>query len=173
MNKHSIGEKDGAEAPSHKRSKVELPTKDEQKQLQQVDLLMKSNLLQLEIEQLLNEVSGTGALSKKKVNEWVTRVTDLVKSSEDIVGNTINEATIKDLGLKDVKGIALVNSGDESMNLQFEAPASVDLIGSSVHHTALVAMLNIDVAVTMPSGLFDNRYVLQYCALFHHSACDT
>lgn len=158
MNKHSIGERDGAE-PSQKRAKVALPTKDEQKQLQQVDLLMKSNLLQLEIEQLLSEVSGDNLLAKKKVTAWVHTISELLKAPQSFSGlpSNLSEKSIKDAGLKSMKAMVLVNTEDESMKLNFQAPAAVEVIGSYVHHTALTAMLNVDIAVTMPATLFDSR----------------
>lgn len=161
MSKHQIGEKDGAEPHSQKRAKLDLPTKDEQKQLQHTDLLMKTNLFQMEVEQLLIEVSGESKLQKTKVTQWTDRVTELLrntKSYSDLA--TLTEKNLKKAGLKHHKAIELVNTGDEKLKIDFQAPSSVEQVGSSVYGTALSSMLNVDLAVTMPTELFDHRFVL-------------
>ena len=153
-----------------KRVKYELPTKDEQKQLQQMDLLMKSSLLQLELEQLLSEVSGQGVFAKSKVVQWVKAVTSFLTSSPAVttlVGSTLTEKTIKTAGLTAMKILHMVNTMDDSMELVFQAPVAVDLIGSHTYKTATAPMLNIDIAVTMAGSMFDTKYVIcHYCSMF-------
>ena len=163
MSKHQIGEKDGADSQSQKKAKFDLPTKDEQKQLQHTDLLMKSNLFKLEVEQLLLEVSGEKKLQKSKVTQWTEKVTEILRNASSykkLAGSVINEKTLKKAGLKHHKGIELVNTGDEKMQITFATPSSVEQIGSAVYGTALSSMLNVDLAVTMPSDVFDHRYVV-------------
>lgn len=159
MSKHQIGEKDGAEPQAQKRAKLDLPTKDEQKQLQHTDLLMKSNLFKMEVEQLLIEVTGESKLQKTKVTQWTERVNELLRNGKSYSGlSTITEKNLKKAGLKHHKAIELVNTGDEKMRIDFQAPSSVEQIGSSVYGTSLSSMLNVDLAVTMPKDMFDHRY---------------
>ena len=159
MSKHQIGEKDGAEPQAQKRAKLDLPTKDEQKQLQHTDLLMKSNLFKMEVEQLLIEVTGESKLQKTKVTQWTERVTELLRNGKSYSGlSTITEKNLKKAGLKHHKAIELVNTGDEKLRIDFQAPSSVEQIGSSVYGTSLSSMLNVDLAVTMPKEMFDHRY---------------
>ena len=101
MSKHQIGEKDGADSQSQKKAKFDLPTKDEQKQLQHTDLLMKSNLFKLEVEQLLLEVSGEKKLQKSKVTQWTEKVTEILRNASSykkLAGSVINEKTLKKAG---------------------------------------------------------------------------
>lgn len=160
MNKHTIGEKDGADGHAAKKQKVALPTRDEQKQLQQVELLMKSNLIQMEIDQILDEVSGEAVLNKKKVNGWMETVVSLLKDSASykaVTSTPLNKKTLKKLDLKSVSILSLVNSDDDAMKVEFCAPAGVEVIGSTQNQAALSAMFNIDVAVTMPASMFEAR----------------
>lgn len=161
MSKHTIGERDGSEGSANKKQKVVLPTKDEQKQLQQVELLMKSNLLQIQVDQILEEVSGDPILGKKKVASWVESIIGLLKddaSYNGIKDNAISRKTLKKSGLKMISIMSLVNAEDDSLQINFAAPESVDLIGSTENHTALSSMFNVDVAITMPASLFESRY---------------
>jgi hypothetical protein len=159
MNKHTIGEEQ-ADGGSNKKQKVALPTKDEQKQLQQVELLMKSNLLQLQVDQILQEVSGDSIRGKKKVSDWVDTVTTLLRteaSFTDVRKGTLNKKTAKKLGLKSLKVLLLVNSADEGFEISFLPPAAVDVIGSTEFGASLSAMFNIDIAVTMPEAMFESK----------------
>jgi hypothetical protein len=159
MSKHTIGEEQ-ADGSSSKKQKVALPTKDEQKQLQQVELLMKSNLLQLQVDQILEEVSGDSIRGKKKVSEWVDTVTSLLRaeaSFADLKNSTLNKKTVKKLGLKSLKVLSLVNSADEGFEISFLPPAAVDVVGSTEFGASLSAMFNIDVAVTMPAAMFESK----------------
>jgi hypothetical protein len=161
MSKHGVTDKDGADDHASKKQKVTLPTRDEQKQLQQVELLMKSNLLQMQIDQILDEVSGESIMNKKKVSSWADTVVNLLKeeaSFNGIKNVALNKKTVKKLGLKSLDVLSLVNSDDESLQVQFAPPAAVDVVGSTQSHTALSAMFNIDVVVTMPAGIFEARY---------------
>ena len=168
MSKQAIGEREAADG-SNKRAKVALPTKDEQKQLQQVELLMKSNLLQLQVDQILEEVSGEAIMGKKKVIEWAAGLVQLLKSGDsfkDVSGTTLNKKIIKKLGLKSINQLSLVNGSDESMKVEFVPPTAADLVGSTENHTSLSAMFNIDIAVTMPASIFESRCVYLYDLLF-------
>jgi hypothetical protein len=141
-----------------KRARTELPTKDEQKQLQQVELLMKSNLLQLQIDQLLDEVCGSKNLGKKKVTNWVESLLGHLNSKETYNGGSLSEGLIKSSGLGNIKPLKIVNTGDESINVEFFPPVSVDVVGSYEYQTSTTPKLNVDISVTMPADMFDTRY---------------
>lgn len=160
MSKRSLVEKEGLDGNASKQQKIALPTRDEQKQLQQVELLMKSSLLQLQVDQILEEVDSSAIANKKRVVTWMDEVVNILKDTSKYgksVGATLNKKIIKKLGLKGVDLLNLVNGDDSSIQLNFQPPAAVDVVGSTVHQSAISAMFNIDVAVTMPSSLFDSK----------------
>ena len=75
--------------PKIKRTKMnDLPSKDEQLQLNNTDTLLRSNLLKLQVEEMLKEVSCDGIYKKKKVQKILTECIDLLKGSKgyDIEG---------------------------------------------------------------------------------------
>lgn len=142
------------DVPQSKRPKVALPTKDEQKQLQQVDLLMKSNLLQLEVEQIISEVAGDRKLHKQKILDWIESVEVALKGAK--IKQKLNQKSTRK-AFNGVRIMELVNSNDESMEIVYEGPKSVTVVGSSAYHTSTNPMLNVDLLVTMPDGIFDTR----------------
>ena len=160
MSKHVIGLINNGEENAPKKQKIALPSKDEQKQLQQVDLLMKSNLLHLQVDQVLDEVSGSSIMNKKKVIAWTESILSCLKSESSyagVIGTNLNKKSLKKMGLKAIKVLSIVNSDDQSMQVTFAPPAAVTEIGSTQHHTTLSSMFNVDIAVTMPSSILEPR----------------
>jgi len=165
MSKHVIGLINNGEENAPKKQKIALPSKDEQKQLQQVDLLMKSNLLHLQVDQILDEVSGSSIMNKKKVIAWTESILSCLKSESSyagVIGTNLNKKSLKKMGLKAIKVLSIVNSDDQSMQVTFAPPAAVTEIGSTQHHTTLSSMFNVDIAVTMPSSIFEPRDILNH-----------
>ena len=73
-----------------KKAKSSLPTKDEQLQLNNTDSLLRSNLLKLQIDEMLGEVSCEAVLNKKKVQNSIKggdEVNRVVREWTDHKGN--------------------------------------------------------------------------------------
>lgn len=147
------------------KKKVSLPTTDEQKNLQQVEILMRTNLLTLQISELLVQVAGEKIFQKKKLHSWIDDlISDISSASVKIKkkGNTSSEISLQWLSKQKIKGLEIDLPSCESYdNLQskidFAAPSQVDLIGSYVNQTSTAPLLNIDIAVVMPPEMFEPR----------------
>ena len=66
-----------------KKAKSSLPTKDEQLQLNNTDSLLRSNLLKLQIDEMLGEVSCEAVLNKKKVQNSIKECMSILQSIGD------------------------------------------------------------------------------------------
>ena len=138
--------------PRTTASKLQLPTKDEQKQLQQMDILMKTNILQLKVDSLLNEVSADKILIKTQVQAWIESVQSIINT--DTKSIKLNEKWMNKEGFK---GLELHNKDDSTLEIMSSKPYKMDVIGSSVYKTATNPILNIDIAVTIPNECFVKR----------------
>ena len=66
--------------PKVKRARLnDLPTKDEQLQLNNTDTLLRSNLLKLQVQEMLKEVSCDEINRKKKAQKILTECVDMLK----------------------------------------------------------------------------------------------
>ena len=147
------------------KKKVSLPTTDEQKNLQQVEILMRTNLLALQISELLVQVAGEKVFQKKKLHAWAEDlVSDISSASFQIKrkGTATSEISLQWLSKQKIKGLEIdfnscENYDNFELKIDFTAPSQVDLIGSYVNQTSTAPLLNIDIAVVMPPEMFETR----------------
>ena len=135
------------------------PTSEEMNNLRESELLFKSNLFRLQVNELLNEV---------KVNRTKTTVIEKslvqLKSSLDnlpsklITQNEINSYV--DIILQNVK-----TNNTDKITFKFEKPTKIDVVGSFLLGTTCKPILNIDLAITMPSTMFGNKDYLNFIYL--------
>lgn len=161
----SVAAEDAADHKKRRPVSNDLPTKEEQRQLQQVDLLMKTNILQLKVDSMLEEVSVGRLLHKRKAQSWIDSMVTLLTMKaadgddhsrlQDVLGSTIDSQWMSSNG---IAGLSLVNGSDATMSIVFAPPAKVDIIGSFVHDTVTSSHVNIDVALTLPDEMFDSRW---------------
>jgi len=132
-----------------------LPTKDEQLQIHNTDNLMKSNLLRLQTDEMLAEVSAIGDFEKKKVKAWLEDVISLLQDGGGISGQQVTASWLKSSG-----GVSL--NCEKNTMLTFQPPVSVDVIGSYKLKTSTAPMFNIDLAVEMPPNCFEQKDILNH-----------
>lgn len=139
-----------------KKARTELPTKDEQKNLQQIESLMNSNLFNLQVSEILAQVDCVSSFQKKKVSTWLTALVSDVSVPQHIDNNpSIDE---KWLSNQDLSGFQLSHFiKSTKVQFDFAPPVAVETVGSSVIKTATAPFLNIDVTVTMPPDIFETR----------------
>lgn len=136
---------------------VELPNKDEQKSLQNAEILVKSNLMKLQIDELLNTVRDNLVSMKRiKFDGWVGNLCDTLRSCKS--GKDMNNLSVGWLQKANLKSFALDGHRTNDVNIDFEKPESVQIIGSYSLHSGTSPHLNCDVAVIMPKDIFDSRY---------------
>jgi U3 small nucleolar RNA-associated protein 22 len=142
---------------SKKKSKA-LPTKDEQSALRSTEILMKSNLMQLQITEMLNEVKASPILEKKEIKAWLQAFTEVVKGmkNKSYSGNWLSSVT----HAKDV--VTLTGYNSSAISIDFKAPSSIDIIGSSKLQTDTAPFLNIDINLTMPVDCMEERDILNH-----------
>lgn len=161
----SVAAEDAVDHKKRRSATNDLPTKEEQRQLQQVDLLMKTNILQLKVDSMLEEVSVGKLLHKRKAQGWIDSIVTLLTMKtddgdihnrlQDVLGSTIDSLWMSSNG---IAGLSLVNASDATMSITFAPPAKVDIIGSFIHDTVTSSHVNIDVALTLPDKMFDSRW---------------
>ena len=144
--------------PSPANKKVALPTKDEQLSLSNTDIILKSNLTRLQLNEILSSVRDDeeGNAKRRKVAAWVDQVVEALKGlrvDEDDV-----ELSSAFLTKKGLHGFTQLPSGSEPVPpCAFKAPAAVHVIGSFLLGTATAPFLNCDVAMVMPASCFEAR----------------
>lgn len=142
---------------SKKKSKG-LPTKDEQSALRATEILMKSNLMQLQITEMLNEVKSSSILDKKEIKGWIQSFTEIIKG---VKGKTYTSNWLASLKhAKDV--VTLTGYNNSNTSIDFKAPSSIDIIGSSKLQTDTIPFINIDINLTMPADCMEERDILNH-----------
>ena len=145
-----------------KPSSVVLPSKNEQLSLQNTEILLKSNLMRMQLNELLSNVGDSETSSKRgKIDGWLEKVIDALKDCE----LDDEELSGKWLAKRNIRGISLESHGGKEVSFTFEKPASVQVIGSHALKSGTAPFLNCDVAVVMPKSCFDTRYCRHYPAL--------
>jgi U3 small nucleolar RNA-associated protein 22 len=142
-----------------KRMKVALPSKDEQLSLHNTDILLKTNLTRLQLNEIVLSVQDEeGNSRRKKLEVWLEQVTDVLKRCDRGADASLvlSSNWLEDRGLK---GFVLRSA---ACNFAFKPPVSVQLIGSYALGTATAPILNCDIAVVMSSSCFDARDILNH-----------
>ncbi|XP_069482963.1 nucleolar protein 6 [Ambystoma mexicanum] len=139
-----------------KMSKAELykpPTNEELNQLKETENLFHSNLLRMQIEELLNEVK----LKEKKrktidafLHEINTLLSNVPKTQETDIADQSWLA-------KDVKVPFLQVPYGVKGKFHFLPPVSVKVVGSYLLGTCILPGINVDVAVTMPQEILQAK----------------
>eukprot|EP00953_Heterococcus_sp_UTEX-ZZ885_P004313 2836-Heterococcus_DN1.PRE.1 len=149
---------DEAGAPPAKRSKSSggdskyaLPTPEEAAQLMERDAstatLFKSNLLRLQVTELLEEVRvGYHRTAAKQAEAFLF---ELKQALESMSSASVTAQSIKGTHIK-----LSQHSEVKPVTLEFAPPAAVDVVGSYLLKTIVKPSMNIDIAVEMPASCF-------------------
>ncbi|XP_078530850.1 nucleolar protein 6 [Lissotriton helveticus] len=139
-----------------KMSKAELykpPTNEELNQLKETENLFHSNLLRMQIEELLNEVK-LKEKKRKTIDAFLHEINSLLTSVPETEETDIVDQSWLPQGVKvpylqvpfRVKG-----------KFRFLPPVSVKVVGSYLLDTCILPEINVDVAVTMPQEIFQAK----------------
>jgi hypothetical protein len=139
-----------------KPAKVELPNKDEQLSLQNAEILLKSNLMRMQIDELLANVRDNVISTKRmKFDGWVGNLCDTLRSCK--TGTAMKNLTVEWLQKANLKSFVLEGHRISDVAINFEKPESVQIVGSHSLHSGTSPHLNCDIAVVMPKDIFDSR----------------
>jgi hypothetical protein len=134
---------------------MKLPTIQEQQSLHHVDALLNSNLLALQVNELLNQVKGEKTFKKKKFVEWIDcLVNDLSNISLSSEDSKLSHAWLES---RKFSGLTVVND-DDTINFDFAKPAAVEFVGSYAINANILPTMNIDIAVLLPDEMFNQKY---------------
>lgn len=143
-----------------KKQKYDLPTLDEQRQLNQVDIIMKQNLISLQVTEMLTEVRPEKGYNSNRMTSLIASLVEILKkNSAKFSSKVINSKWIKK---HDMTCIRMNNYAESEISLTFEPPVSVEQIGSYSLQTMTSPYCNLDIAVVIPSNCFEERDILNY-----------
>lgn len=142
-------------------SKFDLPSKEEQMHLRETQNLMTSNLLHLQVDEMLGEVHALR--NAKLTSKRKTLLTWLNQFQSDLGRVKVKVAEVTECWMKkyDITNIHLENYTAKT-SLMFKQPAAVTVVGSFALETATKPYTNIDLAVTMPEECFSSRDILNH-----------
>lgn len=135
------------------RKYYDLPTKEEQMYLRETDSLMQSNLLNMQVGEMLDEVLvDRFKENRKSINKWLESFTEVLNACKIKKSNL--PITSSFISVNSLSGVQLENP---DVTLDYKQPSSVDVIGSFSTGTATKPYLNIDILVTMNSDSFTQK----------------
>ncbi|NXW80132.1 NOL6 protein, partial [Hirundo rustica] len=139
-----------------KLSRAELykpPTSEELTQLKETEDLFHSSLLRLQIEELLKEVT-LKETKKKKIDVFLHEINSLLSA---IPETPETELTDQAWLSKDMKVPFLQVPFNVKGRFHFVPPAELKVVGSYLLGTCVRPEINVDVAVTMPREIFQDK----------------
>jgi hypothetical protein len=169
------------------RKSKSLPTKDEQMHLQQIEILMKSNLVKLQVDEMLNEVRCDDDFKKNKLNKWIDEFCNYLKNASNYVEKSVKSKPLTKQWLqKNFNELKLQEYYQDSISIDFKDPKSVDVVGSSKLLTSTKPYVNVDIVINIPNDCFEDKDILNHAyfdkrklyvagiasALQHSSAAD-
>ena len=124
-----------------KRGKNQLPSRDEQLVLNQTSILARENLINLQVNGMLEEVSCDNFYSNKKIQNYVDTIREILQnaSSKKYLskwGDLLHVSNTKQL---------------------FPAPSKTHLVGSYDLLIATSPYLNVDICCTIPDDYFEKK----------------
>ena len=139
-----------------KRARHALPTNEEQRDLNNAEIVMKTNLLQLQVHELLQQVNGVRKLKTKRVDDFLEM---LLSDVTERVKDTCHDREVSHEWMKKQSffGLELVNSED-NLSITYRKPIKAEYLGSYSNESSTIPILNIDIGVLLPNDTFEERY---------------
>ena len=145
-----------------KKSKQDLPSKDEQLQLHNTENLMRTNLLRLQIDEMLKEVRADASFEKKKLQVWLEGCTGAIKTGTAAMERARTNLSLAWIAANKIPGFVFEGKDHEQVSATFFAPTAVAVVGSCALKTATAPFVNVDITVSMPEQQFESRDVLNH-----------
>ncbi|NXV02226.1 NOL6 protein, partial [Cettia cetti] len=139
-----------------KLSRAELykpPTSEELTQLKETEDLFHSSLLRLQIEELLKEVT-LKETKKKKIDAFLHEINSLLSAIPETPETDLTDQAWLS---KDVKVPFLQVPFNVKGRFHFVPPAELNVVGSYLLGTCVRPEINVDIAVTMPREIFQDK----------------
>lgn len=147
-----------------KRTKAEsseaLPSAEEQRQLQQLEILMKNNLLNLQVKELIAEVNDNDKMNSKKMASFIqTLESDLKDRAKYTCHKRMVNADWCKTQFPDLARIFPDNATTDSdqVFIEYKSPLSMEITGSHSHQTMIAPFFNIDILLPMPVSIIQPK----------------
>lgn len=139
--------------------KFALPSKEEQMHLRETENLMRTNLLKLQVDEMLREVKDETYANKHGFIEWINTLRDAIPTlGADITA----EVSMDWLHSRGIKCLNLDGYESSQLRLRYSPPVSSNFIGSFLHKTSTKPFLCVDLAVSMPSQCFEGKDITNH-----------
>lgn len=138
-----------------------LPSHEEQKQLHNIDVLMKSNLHHLQTTELLTQVDATKKMNKKRFLDWLEELQECLKDREGKTSFHDREVTSAWMEKLSLPGLSQFNRA-EDIAITFQCPTSIEIVGSLATETVVAPLLTVDLALPMCASFFNPRDILNH-----------
>ncbi|XP_037758365.1 nucleolar protein 6 isoform X1 [Chelonia mydas] len=130
-----------------------LPTNEELNQLKETENLFHSSLLRLQIEELLKEVK-LKEKKKQKIDAFLHEINTLLSAVPETLETDLADQSWLP---KDVKVPFLQVPSSVKGKFRFLPPATVTVVGSYLLGTCIKPEINVDLAVTMPRAILQDK----------------
>jgi hypothetical protein len=138
-----------------------LPSHVEQRQLSNLDVLMKSNLLTLQTNELLNQVNADKKIGKQRFQEWFKQLKDLLMNRTTKV--SLHEREISQQWLSkqsELTALTMPSIDQEDISITYICPDEVVSIGSAVSGSIVAPFYVLDLALPMDPSIYNQKYAL-------------
>lgn len=143
----------------NENSKFALPTKEEQMHLRETENLMRTNLLKLQVDEMMIEIKEDVHGNKSSFIEWINNLRDAIP----LFGDALSEAVTVDwLRRKGIKGISLDGAESANLSIRYHPPVSTTIVGSFLHKTSTKPFLCVDIAVIMSPLSFEAKDIINF-----------
>ena len=124
-----------------------LPSHDEQKQLKQMDILMKNNLLGLQTAELIEQTKTEKKFSSAKFTTWIENFFEDLKTDNYSPKLSTSDSTEQ------------LHFYNDNITIDFAPPTLIEKIGALATNTTILPTSIVEIAVQIPNELFAARYV--------------
>jgi len=137
-----------------RKGKYTLPTLEEQSQLRETEKILRSNLVRMEMGELLSEIRFESSKSStERIEGWLFSLKEKLESLEQIF---VDEQSLR------IQGVHLSHRTQKVVSLDFKAPSKFNLVGSYLPGALSKPGLNIDVSMEIPSSCFLPKDILNF-----------
>eukprot|EP01041_Mallomonas_annulata_P007991 gene7991-16353_t len=144
-----------------RKAMYDLPSKEEQLHLRETEDLMRSNVIKLQIDEIIKEVEvnkHSNTTTHTKIEEWLQTFKGIL-STIDIKNNSdVDQEWLNSHNLN----LPIDSYDGKLVKLKFSPPTLVTIVGSHILHTATKPFLNIDISITMPDDCFNSKDILNF-----------
>lgn len=147
--------------PRPKKARYELPTLDEQQQLQNAEGVLQHNFLNQQVHGVLDEIRAK-FYDSKPLSDFISRLSSFIKTESSLLSGTsigkewLLSRNVSNLHLFDHQEL------ESDLEIEFSGVDGLECIGSYNHQAITAPFCNVDMFFSIPSSCFNERDLLNY-----------